>query len=277
MSRFSNKITINDLINIPYDYVIKTIVEFIQNKIAETNVEKIVMGLSGGVDSSTLLAVLIESIGSDKVVVFIMPDSKNIVENDTLDALELVSRFNVKYYLIPIDRIVESYSSIPFYNTSDKIAMGNLKTRIRMSILYYYANKHKALVAGSSDRSEILIGYFTKYGDAAADILPLGSLYKTQVRKLASILKLPVKIVNKPSSPGFWPGHLAEEEIGIKYELIDLVLYAYFDRGISLDKIPDYTDVSKDIVDKIISMYKKSIHKRVFPDIPRFPWIRIVV
>lgn len=268
------KITIRDLLNIPYDLVIKHITSFVEEKISETGFDQIVMGLSGGVDSSTLLAILVRAIGCERVVVLIMPDLRVNSESDINDALELVSNYGLKYYYIPIDKIVDSYSIAPFYSSIDKLPLGNLRARIRMNILYYYANKYRAIVAGASDRSEILIGYFTKYGDAAADILPLGSLYKTQVRKLGSILGLPDRIVNKPSSPGLWLGHFAEEEIGVKYEEIDLVLHAFIDREIPLDKIPECTGISINTVDKIVSMYKKSIHKRVFPETPVFPWIR---
>lgn len=272
-----NKLSIDDLINIPYDQAIKYIAEFINEKIIETGVDKVVMGLSGGVDSSTLLAILVEAIGSDRVVVLLMPDLRVNSERDIKDAFELVNKYSVKHYYIPIDNIVDSYTNISFINPMDKLPFGNLRARVRMNILYYYANKYNALVAGSSDRSEILIGYFTKYGDAAADLLPIGSLYKTQVRKLASILGLPDKIVNKPSSPGLWLGHLAEEELGVKYEAIDLVLHAYIDREIPREEIPEYTGISINIVDKVISMYRRSIHKRIFPEIPYLPWVKKVI
>jgi len=142
-----------------------------------------------------------------------------------------------------------------------------------MNILYYYANKYNGLVVGTSDRSELLIGYYTKYGDGAVDILPIGALYKTQVRKLAEKLGLPRRIVEKPSSPGFWVGHLAEDEIGIKYEVIDVVLYALFDKGLKPEEVPRYTGIDQGIVNKILDMHRRSRHKRVFPPMPRLSWV----
>ncbi|MCD6095129.1 MAG: NAD(+) synthase, partial [Thermoprotei archaeon] len=148
-------------------------------------------------------------------------------------------------------------------------ANGNLKARIRMCLLYYYANVNNALVIGSSDKSEILIGYFTKYGDGGVDLLPIGDLYKTQVRQLAIGLGVPKKIAYKPSSPRLWPGHMAEDELGLSYEEIDIILYAYHDLGLSEDEIVQRCNVSADKVKRVISMVRNSEHKRKMPPIIR--------
>lgn len=267
------KISLKDILDIPYDTVVEKIADFIYEKLMEARVDKAVIGLSGGVDSSTLLYILVRSIGSENVVALIMPDDRVTSHKDTEDALRLARITGVKHYLINIGEIIDAYAKLPFYDPNDLMSNGNLRARVRMTILYYYANKHKALVAGSGDRSEILIGYYTKYGDGAADILPLGSLYKTQVRKLGEYLGLPSDVVLKPSSPGFWPSHLAEEEIGIDYNTIDLVLYALFDKNIKPEEIPYYTGVTREVVDKIIRMHRNTRHKRIYPPIPRLPWL----
>jgi len=267
------KISLKDVLDIPYDTVVEKIAGFVYEKLMEAGVDKAVIGLSGGIDSSTLLYILVRSIGRENVVALIMPDDRVTSRKDTEDALRLARIAGVKHYLVNIGEIIDAYAKLPFYDPNDLMSNGNLRARVRMTILYYYANKHKALVAGSGDRSEILIGYYTKYGDGAADILPLGSLYKTQVRKLGEYLGLPSDIVLKPSSPGFWPGHLAEKEIGIDYNTIDLVLYALFDKNIKPEEIPYYTGVAREVVDKIIRMHRNTRHKRIYPPIPQLPWL----
>jgi len=268
------KITLDDVVNIPYEAAIKYTSEFINKIVEESGARKVVMGLSGGVDSATLLALLVKALGPDRVVALIMPDERVNVKQDTVDALHLAKSYGVEHYYIPIDKVVDAYSIMPFFSYSDKLATGNLRARIRMNILYYYANRFNALVAGSSDRSEILIGYFTKYGDGAADFLPLGSLYKTQVRRLAVKLGIPEEIARKPSSPGLWPMHYAEEELGLKYEVIDLVLYALVDLNIPPEKVPICTGVEREVVERVVSLHRRSRHKRSVPPVPAYPWIK---
>jgi len=138
-----------------------------------------------------------------------------------------------------------------------------------MSLLYYYANRNGFLVMGAGDKSEILLGYFTKYGDGGVDLLPIGDVYKTQVRELGRKLGVPEKILVKPSSPRLWPGHLAEEELGIKYEIIDAVLYRYVDLGMDIESIINELRIDKEIVVSIIKRVHANEHKRLFPLIPR--------
>jgi len=268
------EITINDVLNIPYNDAIKIITEFIRSKVEEANAKGVAVGLSGGIDSAVAASLAVRALGSDRVTALILPDSRATPHVDVEDAIELAKLLNIRFHIITIDEIVDSFSIVPFFDLSDKIPTGNLRARIRMCILYYYANKFNKLVLGSGDRSELLIGYFTKYGDGAVDLLPLGGLYKTQVRRLGEILGVPEKIVKKPSSPRLWPDHMAEEELGMKYEEIDLVLYAIFDKGISPLEVPKFTGVSEEKVEKILVMHRLTRHKREMPPIPELPWIQ---
>ncbi|MET1159988.1 MAG: NAD+ synthase [Thermoprotei archaeon] len=271
----NRRITLNDVLRIPYEEVVRHVSAFVKDLIEKAGVDKVVVGLSGGVDSSTVLALLAKALGSNRVIGIIMPDTRITNPRDVEDAISLAKSFGIKHYIVEINNIFDSYTALPFFDKNDRISNGNLRARIRMSILYYYANRYNALVAGTGDRSEILIGYYTKYGDGGADFLPIGSLYKTQVRRLASYLGLPKNIVEKPSSPGFWIGHLAEEELGLKYEVIDLVLYALFDKGLKPSEVPEYTGISRSIVDRVLEMHRRSRHKRIFPPVPIFPWMKI--
>ena len=133
-------------------------------------------------------------------------------------------------------------------------------------MIYYYANSKNLLVLGSSDKSEFNIGYFTKFGDGAADILPIVSLYKTQIREIAKYLGVSDNIIKKKSSPNLWPNHTAESEIGATYEEIDSILYCLIDKKISLSETVNKTQIKDKTVEKIYQLYKKSKHKRITPE-----------
>ena len=154
-----------------------------------------------------------------------------------------------------------SYYALDFYsNGMNKKRWVNYKRRL--------ANKYNYIVVGTSDKSELLLGYFTKYGDGGVDILPIGCLYKTQVRALGKYLGIPGRIIAKPSSPRLWPGHLAEEELGFKYEDVDPVLYALFDLKLPIEETVYKTGKSIEFVKKIYEIVQKNEHKRKTPPVP---------
>ncbi len=265
------RITLDDIVNIDYAKVEEYLANFLSSYLEETGARGYVVGLSGGVDSSTTLGLTVKAVGPDKVTALIMPDTTVTPPEDVEDAKKVAELFGVKTVTVKIDPLVEVYrSALPFYEGTeqDRVPLGNTRARIRMTILYYYANKYNYLVLGTGDRSEILIGYFTKYGDGAVDVAPLAVLYKSQVRRLAVHLGVPEKVAFKPSSPRLWPGHLAEAELGVSYNDVDLVLHAHFDRGISVEDIPRVTGVSEDKVKAIMSKVQESRHKRELPRTP---------
>ena len=166
---------------IPYEKEIDKIQNNIKKKISETNTEGVVFGLSGGIDSA-VIAYLCNNAVKDKILAIIMPDSKISPESETNDAIQIVDKLGINYKLLDINLIHKEYSKVIEPND---MALGNLRARIRMNVLYYYGNSKNLLVLGSSDKSEFNIGYFTKFGDGAADVLPIASLYKTQIREMA--------------------------------------------------------------------------------------------
>ena len=261
---------IHEILDKDWDKVEQGITEFIRSKIREAGAEGAVVGLSGGVDSALTYVLTVKAIGPEKVHTLIMPDQRVTPIEDVEDAKDLSYMFGVKPHIIEISPIVDVYlSTIPVHEESDTMAVGNLRARVRMTLLYYYANKYNKLVIGTGDRSEILIGYFTKYGDGAVDILPIGILYKTQVRTLAEKLGIPAKIARKPSSPRLIPGHSAEGELGLTYEKIDVILYLYFDKKIPSEKIPEIVpEISLEEVRSVLERYKISSHKRTMPPTP---------
>ncbi|MCX6012912.1 MAG: NAD(+) synthase [Chloroflexi bacterium] len=177
--------------------------------------------MSGGLDSS-VTAVLCKRAQPDNILGLILPCYSK--DEDSIDALSVAKKFNIVTQRITLDPVFDSLvKTIPDKGESSavKIAKANLKSRLRMSTLYYCSNQLKYLVVGTSNKSEITIGYFTKYGDGAADILPLGNLYKTEVRQLAEYLDIPENIVKKPPSAGLWPGQTEYEELGFRWSDVD--------------------------------------------------------
>jgi NAD+ synthase len=183
---------------------------------------------------------------------------------DMEDARGLAKSWGVKTEEIPISGIVSGFMrSIPLEGT--KIAVANIEARVRMSILYFHANTLGYLVAGTGDRSEFSLGYFTKWGDGGVDFLPIAHLYKTQIRELGIHLGLPNNVSMKPASPQLWPGHKASDEIPADYDKLDLVLHYLFDLKTSPSEAALKAGVDRSVVDKVLEMHKKSEHKRMMP------------
>jgi len=245
------------------------IMEFIREEIEEAGAKRAIVGVSGGVDSSVTLSLTVRALGRERVTALIMPHVGITPEEDLRDALELVNSYGVEYKVIDISSIVakieESLNEVGL--TLPREARGNLLARSRMILLYSFANSLKGLVIGTGDKSEILIGYFTKYGDGGVDILPIGDLYKTQVRAMAIYLGLPRKIALKPSSPRLWPGQLAEKELGLTYDMIDPILYALANLKMSINELYEIEGLDKAVVDSVVRRIILTEHKRRLPPI----------
>src|SRR2546427_12614632 len=170
--------------------------------------------------------------------------------------------------VVDIQSIVEAFRNAlkaSEKGETTKIPLANIRSRARMIVLYFFANLNNYLVAGTGDRSEDLIGYFTKYGDGGVDLLPISHLYKTQVRILAQHLGLPSKIVLKPSSPQLYPGHKATDEIPLDYDRLDRVLKMLFDDARSPGEVAEKTKVGIEVVDEVQRRFRSSAHKRSYP------------
>jgi len=238
---------------------------FIKDTVEKTRAKGVVLGVSGGIDSCTAAALSALALGGENVIGLILPEEETYNETDINHAKQVAQKFRFKTVEIDITPMLKAYyRTLPIFDPADKVSKGNIKARTRMTCIYYYANKLGMLVCGSSDKSETMMGYFTKWGDVAADISPLMDLYKTQVRQLAQHIGVPVEIIKKPSSPALWQGQLAEEELGIKYEVLDLILYG-LEHLTKTEEIAEQLNVAKQLVYNVKKRWLGMEHKRRMP------------
>ncbi|BCU68674.1 NAD(+) synthetase [Sulfolobales archaeon HS-7] len=248
---------------IDYNKVTETIVSQLQNYIERYGAKGGVIGLSGGVDSSVTAYLLRKA--TDNIFALVMPSSST-PPNDVKDAIDVIKLLNIKdYKIINIDEIVDIFSK-NIINRDNRV-IGNVKARVRMTLLYAYAQTLDYLVIGTGDKSEILLGYFTKYGDGGVDVLPIGELYKTWVRKLAKAIGIPENIYTKPSSPALWTGQTAEGELGISYEKADDILFLLVEKRMGIEEIHKLTGYPIPTIERVYQLYVGSEHKRNMPPI----------
>ncbi|MFQ6126879.1 MAG: NAD+ synthase [Candidatus Heimdallarchaeota archaeon] len=246
------------------DWILARCELFIRERVSRAGAAGAIIGLSGGIDSSTAAVICMRALGSDKVLVILLPERTNNPE-DREHALLVVNQFNIPYEELEITEIIDQVRSVVTkLNEKDKRVFGNIKARIRMLVLYAIANLKNYLVVGSSNKSELLTGYYTKYGDGGADILPLGDLYKTQMRQLATHLRIPQVIIDKPPSAGLWPGQTDEEELGIRYKLLDKILWG-LEHWMDPKKIAAQLEIPLETVLHVQKLIQTSEHKRRGP------------
>ncbi len=243
------------------------IVEFIKSKVNEAHSDGIAIGLSGGIDSTLVAYLACEAVGPDNVFGIIMPSTTTPSE-DRIHGIQIAQHLGMDYKEIAIDSILNEFLSVTQLDNNN-LAIGNLKARIRMSTLYYYANYKNYLVIGTGNKSEILIGYFTKHGDGACDMEPIGDLYKSEVFKLSEYLNVSTDIINKPPRAGLWKNQTDEEEIGMSYDLLDEILYLYTEKDMKNTEIAQKLCISVDDVDMIITKIIRSKHKSQVPESPQ--------
>jgi NAD+ synthase len=207
--------------------------------------KKVFIGISGGVDSAVTAALCAQAFDRDKVFGILMPYGE---QSDIQDSRDLVKTLGIKSFEVDIKAIVDSFNSF-----NERLVKANLMARTRMSVLYSYANLHNGLVMGTTNKSELMTGYFTKYGDGGCDIEVIAELYKTEVFELAKYLKIPETIINKKPSAGLWNDQSDESEFGFTYA--------------DLDKYLQGGHVDPDIENKIKNLIKSSEHKRNLPPI----------
>ena len=201
---------------------IEEIAQGLREFVEKTGFKKVVLGLSGGVDSALVAKLAVMALGKGNVTGILMPNEGLSSDHSVSDAKAWAEELGIKYHIIPINPFIDHYQALPWKETEQ--AHMNIQARIRATILYHYANSHQALVVGTGNKTELTLGYFTKFGDGAADILPIGNLYKTEAWKMAKELSLPEAIIQKAPSAELRENHTDEQEIGMPYEEIDEIL-----------------------------------------------------
>jgi NAD+ synthase len=229
------------------------IVHWIQRQVKQARAKGIVMGLSGGLDSSVVAALVKKAVGKRRFLALILPCQTQL--QDIQDARLVAKRLGIKTNTVDLSKIYDNL--IKILPEAGSLTKANLKPRLRMLVLYYFANKLNYLVCGTGNKSEIMVGYFTKHGDGATDILPIGNLLKKQVRRLAQDLGIPKNIITKPPTAGLWPGQTDEDEMGITYPELDDILERVEKKRKQV--------ISNEKVARIRGMIKKSEHKRQGP------------
>jgi NAD+ synthase len=249
-----------------YPAIKETITAFIRQKVQEAGACGAVIGLSGGIDSTLTAYLSVEALGADNVLGLLLPEKGITTEQDIDDAMEVARLLGIEHKKIDISKVLNSFSSaIPDFK-NNLLADGNLKARTRMCILYYHANLMRRMVVGTGNKTELLLGYFTKYGDGGVDIEPIGGLYKTQVRALSRYIGVPARVIEKTPTAGLWPGQTDEGELGVTYEVADKIL------AMLVDEKRDISDVKKFFpayhVDRLAALLKSNEHKRYPPAAP---------
>ena len=229
--------------------LVEKICSWFREVVNQAKAKGVVIGLSGGIDSSVVACLAKKALG-EKVLGVIMPCYSSAIDEDY--ARLIAKMLKIKIERVSLNSIYDSILGV--LPGGKKMALANLKPRLRMLILYYFANSLNYLVAGTGNKSEVLIGYFTKYGDGGCDILPLGDLLKTEVRELAKELRIPKEIIERVPSAGLWENQTDEGEIGITYEELDGIIMAI--------ESNQKSSVSPGVLARVEELMRESAHKR---------------
>ena len=247
------------------ELVRKILVRFIQNEVQKVGFERGVLGLSGGVDSSLVATLASEALGPTNVMAVIMPYKSSDLKSRS-DALQVVQQLGINHLEVEITPQIDAY--FERFPDADQRRRGNKMARERMTILYDQSSVFRALVIGTSNKTELLLGYGTIYGDMASAINPVGDLYKTQVWQLADAVGVPTAIVQKAPSADLWAGQSDETELGFQYRMIDHFLYYLVDRRYSKEEL-SRLGFEPAFIDDIIRRVRDNQYKRRLPVIAK--------
>jgi NAD+ synthase len=247
-----------EILKLNNDTVTKLLVDFIRDETTAAGLAKGVIGLSGGVDSAVVAHLTQKALGSKNTIGVIMPYSSSNPQS-VADARQVVEQLGIQHELVDISPMVDSYCNT--HKVVDRVRRGNIMARVRMIVLYDISARERALVIGTSNKTELLVGYGTIYGDMACALNPIGDLYKTQVWELATVLKVPEGIIRKKPTADLWPGQTDEEELGMSYRLLDRLLYFMIDERRTDGELKQLGFDTKE-VSRIRTMVRKNQFKR---------------
>ncbi len=244
------------------------IADFIAETVEDAGGDGAVIGLSGGIDSTTVAYLAVDVLGADAVHGLLMPSSVN-PDADESDAERVATALGIEYDTVEIGPIVDAFvDAAPDHAAEDRMALGNVRVRTRAVLNYFLANAEDKLVLGTGNRSEAATGYFTKYGDQAVDCNPIGNLYKCQVRQLARELGVPEDLVTRTPTAAMWEGQTDEEEMGLGYDDLDAILALHVHGPLSKHATIETLDIADEAVDRVVELHETSAHKRSMPPAP---------
>ena len=253
-----------DLLNLNEKNTAKTLEKFIIDKLNDSGLSGYVMGLSGGIDSALSASIAVNAVGADKVLGILMPYASSS-SNSAKDASELAGKLKIRTRTVEISPMIDAYYKN--IKSIDPVRSGNKMARERMSILFDIAFDMNCLVLGTSNRTEICLGYGTWYGDVACSVNPIGMLYKTQVRQLAAYYRVPDSILKKTPSADLWPGQTDEGELGLEYAKVDQLLFMILEQGITDRASLNKAGFENDFIDLAIGKMNRYYFKRHLPEI----------
>ena len=237
------------------------LVEFLQESFKKAGFSKAVLGLSGGIDSALVAYLLRDALGKENVLAIMMPYKSS--NPDSLNHAKLVVEdLGINSKTIEITDMIDAYFKNEKEATS--LRMGNKMARERMSILFDYSSKENALVVGTSNKTEIYLGYSTQFGDSACALNPIGDLYKTNIWDLSRYLKIPNELIEKKPSADLWEGQTDEQEMGLTYKEADQVMYRLLEENKTVEEVLA-EGFNKDLVDNIVKRMNRSEYKRRMP------------
>ena len=240
---------------------------FVADVVDDAGAEGAVIGLSGGIDSTTVAYLAVDALGPDAVHGLVMPSVANSEENMS-DAEWVAEELGIEYDVVEIQPIAERFFDAFPDAADDRMAAGNVYVRTRAVLNYFVANHENRVVLGTGNRAEAMAGYYTKYGDQAVDCNPIGNLYKQQVRQLAAHLGAPENLVSKTPSAEMWSGQTDEAEMGLDYDTLDAILALHVDGPLSTAATVRALDVDEAHVERVVDLHERSAHKRRMPPAP---------
>jgi len=235
--------------------------QFIRDSVAKARAKGVVIGLSGGIDSAVVTKLCADALGPENVLNVFMP-SRVTPPEDYKTTSDLSNMWGTEYRVVDVQPAVDALVAVLLSDAETPLERGNISARCRMIVLYNMAKKRQYLVMGTSNQSEIMMGYFTKFGDGACDVTPLANMYKTEVRQIAALIGVPEDIITKPPSAGLWEGQTDEKEMGIRYEDLDAILYA-MEQDKTDSQIAADTGLPKEQVSDIRRQVELMEHKRL--------------
>lgn len=246
------------------DYVLieNFLVNFLRTSISKTTLQNAILGISGGIDSAIVAVLAKKALGDNFFGIMIPTNSSS--QSSLKDAKILCEAFEISHKFVNIGDLVDTY----FQTNKDKFRVGNFAARLRMAVLYDYSAQYNALVLGTSNKSELMLGYGTIYGDLAYAINPISELYKTEIFEFARYLKIPEPIIKKPPSADLWEGQSDEQELGFSYKEIDPVLHDISENSLDENSLKAKYDIN--LVDMILSRMKKNAFKHKAPLTAKF-------